>query len=259
MNIKLILQPFNFDIDEVWWGCTFSQFMIMLPNALQFDNIDNLYFEVLYPTKSAVRKGDFNSVFDQYCDDTFIPVICTYYGNYTNDKIEGLGPIEKGKDFEKLKLICSKIRFKKDLIDYVNAFAEKNINNSLGVHVRTGDMNFYVPEYGIYHTSDYIARIKDILAQESLYNIFIASDNEESIEKISQEFPQATYVDELIRERYEGFETPIAHQPYIPRIWEEGFKEMLLLSRCSQLLCRISNVANSSLLFSNTITKVHRL
>ena len=43
------------------------------------------------------------------------------------------------------------------------------------------------------------------------------------------------------------------------KLWEEAFLDMMLLSKCSQLVCRTSNVVNASILFSDTIQSVIRI
>jgi hypothetical protein len=207
-------------------------------------------------------------VFDQYCDDTFETVECQNYGCFTGDKYKelsqgrfGLGDIEKYESFARLKEICSKINIKKKITDVLDSYSPVVNGKTLGVHVRTSDMNLVHPEYGNFTTSDYIMKIHEIIRIENINNIFVASDNEESIELISKEFKNVVSYPCKFREKKEVFYNDHMHVEnfHNPLLWEEAFIEMLLLSRCGQLLCRVSNLANASILFSNTLTKIHRL
>jgi hypothetical protein len=251
MNIKLKLQP------PVIWGATFSQVMLMLPNALPFKDVKNIFFDVAYPF--GEKRDFFNEVLDQHLDESYQEVVCKYMGQYTRTQGFGLGRIEDALCFNRLKKLCSLIKVREDIVNDVNDFALKNITNkTLGIHVRLGEMNILHPVYGQATTLDYIRRVDDILATEDIDSIFVASDNYETIENIQKSFNvPVSFYPEMRREEKSDFITQDLHMILDVRVWEEGFKDMLLLARCSQFLCRVSNLANASIIFSNTITKVH--
>jgi hypothetical protein len=238
----------------------FSQFMWRLPNVAGIE-VDKIYL-------SASEGVGFDYIFDQYYDDSFIDIACSYYGTYaSDDRVKlpdgriALGSIENHPTFNSLKKACSKINIKKNIIEIVDKFSAQFTPNTLGVHVRTADMNIIHPEYGVFTTNDYINRIKDIKDTETIDTIFVASDNNGSIDMIRNVFGNVLSYDCVLREATENFKDDSMHSMNMhnPILWEEAFIEMLLLSRCSQLLCRVSNLANASILFSNSLTKIHRL
>jgi len=236
MNIKLNL--------PIVPGGIFSKFMQMLPNALPYD-VERIYFNA---HDERIGCNAFNWVMDQYYDETFINVECLNNGSYTKPGSDGLGAIEESKDFDKMKLICSKIKF--------------NIHTGpgcdLGIHVRLTDMNTMHPQYGNHTTKDYIDKILELKPQ----SIFIASDNHKSISDIIDSYTGvAAYNPFMIREDADSSRTTAVQRNNLNNkaFWVEAFTDMFMLSKSAELLCRVSNLANASILFSNSITKIHRL
>jgi hypothetical protein len=231
----------------------FSQFMIMIANALLYD-IDKIYFN---SRDKRISGNSYDWVLTQVYDESFVNVECVSRSSYTKKGIE-LGAIEESVDFPKLHEICSKIVIKDSLKDRVKSYANTFAGDILGVHVRVGDMNICHPEYGVFHTSDYINKIKEINPS----NIFLASDNNESIRLIRESVScNIITVDGLIREENSDFEPNGIAVKLLnsEQQWLDVWLECLLLSLCSELLCRVSNISNSAIIFSDTITKVHRL
>jgi hypothetical protein len=240
----------------------FSQFMTIIPNAIAYPDIENIYINTTYQRFFGIPLEGFNAVFDQYYDDTFKEVICTYFGTYTNDNSVGLGKIEDHVHYQKLKSICSKLVLKESLKNTVNDTASLFRGKTLGVHIRLGDMNAGHPEYGVFSIENYIARMKKIVARENIDTIFIASDNDDSISKIlDDEFQHIIYHHGFTRNTTDDFKDGNIFCSNVdrPEFWREAFAECLSLSRCDQLLCRVSNLANAAIIFSNTIEKIHRL
>ena len=90
-------------------------------------------------------------------------------------------------------------------------------------------------------------------------NIFVASDNEESILKLKTIFGnRISYVPNLIRAKTEIEDSSTLQSDNFrsTKFWQEAFLEMLLLSKCSTLICRTSNVANMAIISSNSIKKI---
>jgi len=256
INLKLTLQP------PVCCGGVFSQFIVMLPNALGFD-IENIYFN--NPKDERIPDGNpFNWVFDQREDLEYIEKDCTFHGSYTKKGLPGadipgtnlFGNIEDGKPFRELKSIVKKVVIKPKLLSVVDSFCKDNINDkTFGVHVRTTDMNQVHPIYGVFTTEDYIRAIGEILKTEDISNIFVSADNTLSIHQIEKEFGNVVYFDSKIRPESHALWTSMNDSLY----WEEIVIWCLILSRCNQLLCRVSNGSNAAILFSDTIKKIHRL
>jgi hypothetical protein len=244
MNIKLNLGAYG----------RFSQFMIMIHNTILFDNIENMYFNSM---DKRIIGNPYDWVFKQTYDDSYINHECTNLGSYTKKGIE-LGNIEESVDYPKLNDACSKIILKNSLVERVNKYVGIFGNDILGVHVRMGDMNTFHPEYGVYSTQDYINRIKEINPS----SVFIASDNHESIRLIREAIscPVIT-VDGLIREEKCNFEPDGIAVTLLnnEQQWLDVWLECMLLSKCKELLCRVSNISNAAIIFSRTITTVHRL
>ena len=252
MNIKL-----NAFREPPVAGGVFSRFMWLLPNALPYENVENIYLNPLdfYWIKSGANSFDW--VFDQYYDDTFHEVECINNGTYSREG-DGYGAIEQCKELPDLKQLCSKLKFKKEITDVVEKYSKLIGDDCLGVHLRTGDMNTGHHQYGIFFTEDYINKIKELRPKR----IFLASDNYASIEIIKKAIDcDVIYVDGMRREEDESFDYSHVSVNYIdtPRHWQEAFIDCLLLSKCTEMLCRVSNVPNAAQLFSNTLTKIHRL
>lgn len=244
MNIKLI-----YDYGSNWG--IFSRFMWMLPNAIPYD-VEKINF-----TSMNGDSNPYDWIFDQGVDDSFIEIECQHLGSYTPSQ---KGKIEKHNEFDKLRLLVSKIKIKKYILDWVddNDFGK----NCLGVHIRLGDMNSHHPELGVANINDYINKIETILETESFDKIFIASDNHQSIKDLQKHFSshEILFILGFARARKDNFNT-MSDCIDIKKLvyWEEAFKECLLLSKSRQLLCRVSNLAHASMLFSNTYTKIHRV
>jgi hypothetical protein len=243
MNIKLTA------FRESHPGGVFSRFMIMLPNAIGYD-VDNLYFNPMdYPL------NPFGWVFNQRDGDSYMNIECVNNGTYAKEGM-GIGAIEDAGQFDELRSLCKKIKIQGEISDIVDAMPIKD--GCLGVHVRTGDMNTTHPEYGVYTTQDFIDKILDLKP----FQIFLASDNHLSIKKIRESIDcDILFIDGLMRERGDDFNTPSLYYKHMltKRYWQEAFMDCLSLSRCSELLCRVSNLPNAAQLFSSTIKKVHRL
>lgn len=117
-----------------------------------------------------------------------------------------------------------------------------------------------------YTTEDIIESTYNIMESGDYDNIFIASDNIESLEKFDKKFnficnnSQFIYHQEVDPTRdsdylwLERFETP---QEETKAFVQEAFLDMYSLSKCGGLIRIGSNLAISSLMFSSTINKVY--
>jgi len=255
MNIKL-----NAFRNPPVAALVFSRFMWMMPNAVKYANgrdISNLYFNPLDYYWIPSKRNTFDWVFDQSYDDTYVDVECSNLGCYHKKGI-GHGAIEDAEAFGRLKQAASTIKIKDDILYVVNSYAEKMEGDCLGVHVRVGDMNSGHPQYGVYSTEDYINKLKTL----SFDSLFIASDNFYSIEEIKKNISKPIIVvDDLLREVTESYTYATIQMKHIdsPELWQQAFIDCLLLSRCSSMLCRVSNLANAAQVFSSSLKNIYRL
>jgi hypothetical protein len=117
-------------------------------------------------------------------------------------------------------------------------------------------------QYGIRSYEDYLEKIKDILSQnESIENIFLSSDNSESIEKLIKDLPniKINYIADNLRCDYEDSDNS---QFQISNLKDDDyviscFIDMYLLSKCGYLIRRISGFSLCSILYSNTYKKTY--
>ena len=168
--------------------------------------------------------------------------------------------VDKSGQYPTLKQLATTLRYKQELLDLVDRYIEKfNIDSkTVGVHVRLCDMNILHSDlYGYVTYGDYVREIQKHIDSDS--TLFIASDNEESVEKLQRDFNcKVNYVPGMIRGSTESENTYDLQLNNFTRkeLWVEAFLDMLLLSKCSKLICRTSNLANMSIISSNTINKI---
>ena len=171
-----------------------------------------------------------------------------------------------------LKKIVNKNTINPSILNQVNYYKDLfNINeNTLGVHVRLTDMNaIHGDIYGKFTTEDYIFKIKDFLnTHKNITNVFIASDNIVSINKIENYFNNKdisiSYIKDIdFRQTQEYCE----NYNYVVNKFNEFnlnfhvniFIEMLVLSKCAYLIHRTSDFSNASIIYSDTFKDIIRL
>ena len=244
MNLKLII-PSSFK------GGPFSKFFVMLQNAMGYD-AERLYFF------SDSSKGNrFDWMFEQdahlrYFDKTCVPV--KFYGKTGIEFKDNAGNIEDSEEFSEMRKLAKTLVIKPKLISTANKFHIDD--KTLGVHIRIIDYNKVHADLGVFYIEDYIRKIREVLDKEDVSNIFVSSDNFQSILILKKEFGnRIIYYDSKIRPvsnyLWQGINNPV--------LWEEMMIWMLILSKCRYLVCRISNGSNAAILFSDSITKIYRL
>ena len=231
-------------------GGIFSKYMICLKNLVHV-GFDNLYINV---TDERTKPDILNSVLNQIVNDNFLNLNCNFNPTYDDNT-----KIELSNDFNRYKEIITKIKFNEKLLTKLKYYEEKlNITEkTIGVHLRLTDMNIYhKSDYGYKDFNDYLKFInKDD-------DFFIASDNEESLEKLRNIFGnKIKYVPDLIRAKTENEDSLNLQLDNFKNdiFWEQCFIEMLLLSKCGSIICRTSSLANASIIHSNTIQKIIRI
>jgi hypothetical protein len=238
-------------------GGIFSKMMLAIQNIATFDyGIENCYLNIA--DNRALGLNDSNpldSILNQTSTEEFVYVECKPLAPYSVHN-----RIEDDTDYLKLRYIVSQLRYKQELKVLIEDFVYMlGIDkDTIGVHLRLCDMNIqHGTDYGYFTFDNYVDKIK----QELEYNtkVFIASDNNESIKKLQVLFGnRILYLPGLIRAEIEAENsTKLQIQNFREvRFWREAFTEMLLLSKCSKLICRTSNLANMSVITSNTIQKI---
>lgn len=224
----------------------FSQYIRILQEA------SNLSCEKLH-LRSYNSVNHFDSIFDQSRDNSFtnLSVRGAPRGNYTNRK-----PIENSKNLNYYKNLVNSLKFNNNFLEKVSLYEKYIDSDTIGVHVRLTDMNILHPEYGIVGIEDYISNM------ENGKKYFVASDNEESLQKLENIYKNnIIYVPYLKRAKLENDNSYKLQIKNLENsdFWQEAFLEMYLLSKCGTLLCRTSNVANCSIIHSKTIKKIIRI
>ena len=243
-------------------GGVFSHFMLMMQNIVDYSpkEIGGIYMDC---RDHRIHGNPFTFVLANTQDSHYIEKICTNRGIYTHKEGLGNGLIEKDKNFEYMKLACKKIIFHYKINEWLKMYSETYLTgNTLGIHIRTGDMSVIHPQYGKYLTEDYIKKANELIVSEQINTIFVATDNFESLSKAMNQLNcRVVFFPCALREKLDTFDNPNLQEVnlFSERLWEECFMEALLLSRCNQLLCTTSNLTNAAILFSDSITKIHRL
>ena len=176
--------------------------------------------------------------------------------------------IENSARLPDYKRVLSKIKLTSDgYLAAENSVVKNTISErTLGVHVRQTSMNLL--HHSIYQkitTQDYIRVIEQELETGNYDNIFVASDNNESLQILKNRFGDLlSFNEDFLRygpaemTRYD--ESTIEYEWfYQKRSWVETFADTIGLSRCGGLVCRESNLANMAILFSNTFKNITRV
>ena len=243
---------------NVTGGGIFSKVMRLIQHIVEKQlNFDEIYLDVICKT-SEISENIIDSCINQEKKIDSENIKCTNIFTY-NKKDR----IEKSDKIADYKVICNKITFTKELNDLIKFYTDKFSfdSNSIGVHIRLCDMNIsHKKDYGYFDFDDYLNELNKIVTKES--KIFVASDNYESIEKLIKIYGnQINFVPNMLRvnkEEDNSYEFQIENLSN-PNFWIESFLDMILLSKCSTLICRTSNFSNASVCFSNTIEDVIRL
>lgn len=247
-------------------GATFSRFMVAIQSInTQIDDISKIstiYIEVdlgrvlkipsLANSHPDVNINPFNFVLVQSERNEYDKIImANNVKDYTNHDT-----FIDSNDLSRFKLIIDKIKIKETILDKIPSFNKKTI----GVHVRLTDMPHYHPQFGKSSTKNYITKIKEVLTNDA--QLFVASDNYESLEVIKKEFKNTLHND--VNNRSVNGENDIKYWNYLASQmtteshWVDSFIDMLTLAKCNELIYRPSNLNTCSIIFSNTIIKAYK-
>ena len=237
-------------------GSLFSRLMLIFQELIfsvnDLNSIENIKMNIS-DSNFGYIPNQFNWIYQENNNviyDTFIT--SKFRGTYTNDIPQN--------DLLKLKIIKSKLIINDFIINKINNIkSELSLDeNCLGVHIRLTDMNSLHPFFGVFSIDDFIRKIENEIETKSYSKIFIASDNYQSICRLKEIFgDKIIFYTDCVRAHNE-----IDPLPYVfnyKKLWEDNFIDMFLLSECSTLIHRVSNFANCSKIYSNTINKVINL
>lgn len=247
MNVKV----------DITAGGVFSKYMFGIQNIARINgDLDNLYFNNIDDRFGDENSNPFDFVLNQKTDSTYKTYRAANRGTYTNHK-----QVNNSPNLDTYRKVVSKIKFNDELQELVDDHVEKlGINeNTIGVHVRLTDMNIiHRRDHGVSSINKYLNVIKSNIMD---HNIFIASDNDESIQNIKNIYQEKVkYVRNLLRGTSENQNTLSLQldNGKDKRLWIEAFLDMLLLSKCGTIICRTSNLANAAIIHSNN-SKVIRV
>jgi hypothetical protein len=148
---------------------------------------------------------------------------------------------------------------------YVNEFMINE--NTLGIHIRLTDMNIHhASDHGIFNFNTYTNKIDNILEEHSnIDNMFICSDNEESIIKIKELYGdkyKINYITDAFRvkkENDDNFTFQIDMVNTVDTFHIKIFIEMLVAAHSKYFIYRVSDVSNFILAYSKTITNIYSI
>ena len=178
--------------------------------------------------------------------------------------------IEQSPNFIKYKNYMDKIRIKKRLIDQTeNRWKEFDLTDkTLSVHVRlTTFTNKRVSAYGANDTVEtYFPFIDAELASGNYDQIFLSSDNGESIKKLVARYGSLVKYNKDFKVRYNS---EIVNSPKLASLdwsnlfkkytWEEAFIDVLMLAKGRGFVCRAGNFTNAAILKSKTFENIVRV
>jgi len=172
---------------------------------------------------------------------------------------------EWSKSFKEANYLLNLNKLKSNIFSKINDYVVgKNINeNTLGLHIRLTDMNvIHGSQHGSKTYEDFIKKVMEVLQKNrNINNIFISSDNHESILKVCSDLPdiEINYISEFVRCEKEDSDNL---QLQIENLKDNNycintFIEIYLLSKCGYLVHRISGYSLCSILYSNTLKKTY--
>jgi hypothetical protein len=249
-------------------GGIFSKFIVAIQSIvhdrrIDVDLIDNIYVEI-DPTRLDVTTqpnpienetgNPFNFVLDQVMLTPDVVVLARPYAGYTPNHI-----ILGGEEIRKLRVVCGKIKLKDTVLSKVH----KDIDSTtLAVHVRLTDMKQHHPElHRGSTTNDYINVIDGLNPNGK---IFVSSDNETSLKTLVDKYGAIhntvtnRWVDEsTVYSNGDYYGKYMAEQMHTESFWVDSFVDMISISKCGGLVYKPSNLNNTAMLYSDTISKIY--
>jgi hypothetical protein len=241
-------------------------------NNILLENISNIY---IYKNKGA----PFNLIFD---DNYNVDNVTTLLFSETTE----IEPMNYNYIYSNIEyqLLSKKIRFSKNITDLINNEITNIDDNTLGIHFRFTDMNQVHSISNPTNYNKYFVEIINYIKKYNITTIFVASDNNESINKITNESElkhikfiyrdvKRYYKEDAEPEDMVWYSNPDKSSPHPhmnnfkykifnindPNIHVECIIDCILLSKCKHLIFPYSNVSNLSILLSDTIINKSKL
>jgi len=238
-----------------------EKLLCMVNNGLDINIIPRYKICVSDPNHPFKPKNFFNDIF-VYDDNIHYEKIPVHYVDYTFYKAN-----ENKEKLELLKTLVHKNELQPFILEKVNKYTDEFhiTENTLGVHIRLTDMNhIHGADYGSYNIESYISKIDDMLEKhKNIDHLFIASDNDISIGKMKKYYNdkiRISYIEDCTRNPEEHCTNSNFmidnmnknHSTY----HIEVFTELLVLSKCSYFIHRISDFANFTIIYSDTFKDI---
>ena len=215
------------------------------------DNI-NIFFK-FYGKNKHITNEDFNNK----CLQNLLADIPVVYNEikdrrYKNNK----KLLDNINNYKVAKQIIWNYNMNKTINQYKNIFID---NNTLGIHLRFTSMSIHNDIYGNVTIEDYIACINKYINKYNIKNIFIASDNCESVKKIENIFKniKINYFNDFSRQKNEKYtnnmDFEINNRDNNKNSYTEAILESIMLSKCKYLIYRVSSLSMLAQLLSNDI------
>jgi len=243
--IAIILQRYEYYLDKI------GSFEIIIESShfLKNKKIFNDFFDYEYQKNIITSRNQVQlNIINDGCIH-FIKVDCHY--------------------FDLLKSIVKINKINHKITNDVNNFINKNnINeNTLTVHIRLTDMNVtHANDYGVYSFDNYTDEIdKALEIYPEINSIYVASDNNESIQKLVSfynekikviSFENPYRVEKEISDNFKYITTKLNDMPELP---VKVFTEVLIGAKGGHFIGRISDVSNFIILYSDSIKTIKYL
>lgn len=241
-------------------GGIFSKVMVGIQSVSPSFDLNNLVMDIDWGRVDSKRQNKtdvnpFNWVLDQNESikvDKIIPAgVSSMHSQFLTNKNFDI-------KFSGYKNVIQKLNIKKEIHDRI----PNNINErTLGVHVRLTDMNKIHKQYGVLTTDSFKRKIDSVINSGDYDNIFVASDNMESIEELSKHY-KIIYNDVTNRSLTEDgseYNKFLQDNSGEKSLWCDSFLDFLTLSKCGGIIYTPSNLAIASIMYSNTIKNKYRI
>ena len=229
------------------------------------EDVENVYVDVTDEWKKTLgfNKNIFDLVLEQNKIDGANEI--TIFGHHLHNFNDEVLNYIRGTINKKIKI---KPEILKKLDEYLTTNGIEDINSLCVVHVRLTDMDQY--HKGVYGSVNFDTYLNEMKKLNDDVKFFIASDNNESIDKLKVLFKNRIYyIDSIDRVNKENDYGKLINLPNNKKTFKLGvdrvnsdekiindFIDLLALSRCNKIIgMKYSIYKIAALLFSNTITQ----
>lgn len=233
--------------------------------------VDARQFE-LYKCKEMNNENVWELFFEQINDQSFEDILKNE--NYVLSRV-GF-PMYKGLYYYRTKpnilpkkeqvaelnsIVKRYIKIKQNILNDVDPYVEKLKSNkrTLGIHIRGTDMYRQKGEHP--RPSEKIkdiGYIKNIMNKHKIDHIFLCTDTEKNIDMFRKEFGNRVFFTKALRQRDDSY-TGVHRDERLNKkrqyhnflLGKEVIIDMLVLSKCTVLLCGPSNVSFAAMIYNN--------